>query len=85
MQINPQIYKDLMGLYLNLPFTSSVCSQHTPETRDLPRGIKGDGRGVGKGLNSTRRQQEAGGGVVVKGTGWLERRVRWKGSQTLKP
>jgi len=57
------MYRNLMGLYLNLPSTSSLCSQHTPKIGDLPGGGKGDGRGVGGGLNSMRRRQEAGGGL----------------------
>lgn len=74
IQIKTHMYKNLMGLYLNLPSTSSLSSQHTPEIGDLPGGGKGDGWGADKGLNSTRRRQEAGGGVAVEGVGWLERR-----------
>lgn len=47
IQIKTHMYINLMGLYLNLPSTSSLSSQHTPEIGDLPGGTKG--RWVGGG------------------------------------
>lgn len=43
MQIKTHMYKNLMGLYLNLPSTSSLSRQHTPETGDLPGGVEEGG------------------------------------------
>lgn len=54
-----------MGLYLNLPRTSSLSSQHTPETGDLPGGRRGTGRWV-RGGQGIEKQEE----VAGRGGGW---------------
>lgn len=62
-----------MGLYLNLPYTSSLSSQHTPETGDPPGGCRGTVRWVRGGQGIEKHDEVAGRGG---GVAWLQTSAR---------